>query len=43
VTLANYLRHRGATCWAGIPVPEDLQETLGKAEIVKAVGKVRDR
>jgi integrase len=42
VALANYLRRRGATYSVRVPVPQDLQDQVGKREIVKALGKVRD-
>jgi integrase len=40
--LANYLRRRGATYSVRVPVPKDLWEQVGKREVVKALGKVRD-
>src|SRR6476620_3882702 len=40
--LANYLRRRGAAYSVRVPVPQDLWEKVGKREIVKALGKVRD-
>jgi hypothetical protein len=40
--LANYLRRRGAAYSVRVPVPKDLWEQVGKREIVKALGKVRD-
>jgi integrase len=40
--LANYLRRRGASYSVRIPVPKDLWEQVGKREVVKALGKVRD-
>jgi hypothetical protein len=42
VALANYLRRRGATYSVRVPVPQDLWAQVGKREIVKALGKVRD-
>jgi site-specific recombinase XerD len=42
VPLANYLRRRGAAYSVRVPVPKDLWEQVGKREIVKALGKVRD-
>jgi hypothetical protein len=42
VALANYLRRRGATYSVRVPVPVDLQAVVGKREIVKALGKIRD-
>jgi hypothetical protein len=42
VALANYLRRRGATYSVRVPVPVDLQPVVGKTEIVKALGRVRD-
>jgi hypothetical protein len=42
VALANYLRRRGATYSVRVPVPKDLQTVVGKTEIVKALGRVRD-
>jgi hypothetical protein len=42
VALANYLRRRGATYSVRVPVPKDLQTVVGKTEIVKALGKIRD-
>jgi integrase len=42
VALANYLRRRGATYSVRVPVPQDLQAQVGKREITKALGKVRD-
>jgi integrase len=40
--LANYLRRRGATYSVRVPIPKDLWEAIGKREVVKALGKVRD-
>jgi len=40
--LANYLRRRGAAYSVRVPVPKDLWEQVGKREVVKALGKVRD-
>jgi hypothetical protein len=40
--LANYLRRRGATYSARVPVPKDLWEATGKREVERALGKVRD-
>lgn len=40
--LASYLRRRGVTYSARVPAPKDLWEVIGKREIVKALGKVRD-
>ena len=42
MALANYLRRRGAAYSVRVPVPKDLWEAIGKREIVKALGKVRD-
>jgi hypothetical protein len=42
VPLANYLRRRGAAYSVRVPVPKDLWEQVGKREIVKALGKMRD-
>jgi hypothetical protein len=42
VPLANYLRRRGATYSVRVRVPKDLCDTIGKPEIVQALGKVRD-
>jgi Domain of unknown function (DUF6538) len=42
MALANYLRRRGATYSVRVPVPKDLQTVVGKTEIVKALGGVRD-
>ena len=42
MALANYLRRRGAAYSVRVPVPKDLWEVIGKREIVKALGKVRD-
>jgi hypothetical protein len=42
MALANYIRRRGGTYSVRVPVPKDLQEIIGKSEIVKALGRVYD-
>jgi integrase len=42
MALANYLRRRGAAYSVRVPVPKDLWAVIGKREIVKALGRVRD-
>jgi hypothetical protein len=39
---ANYLEWRGGTYSVRVTVPSELVEKIGKREIVKALGRVRD-